>query len=74
MRPVNTYVYNNHVRFHHNSDLSGYVEITVPTDGGHDKVSIPAEAILEFVAQYVLAKRIAKAEAASWQEILGVHP
>lgn len=57
--------------FNYNSDFSGNVVIVRK---GKEFI-VPGEDILEFVAYaYVVPNRIAKAEQATWQELLGGEP
>lgn len=56
--------------FLHNSDLSGTVEI-VNSSGTRFKIG-PARVLLEFVAEYVRAQKIAAVEQTSTEELLGL--
>lgn len=62
------------VHFNFNSDLSGHVEVrrVLYYDGTtvEQTISLPGEAILEFVAEHIRSVVIAAVEQAPWQELL----
>lgn len=58
----------NETTFHHNNDLSGDVVIE-----RHDKrIMVPAEELVEFVAEHVRRQRIADLERMDFREVLGL--
>ena len=57
-------------RIHFNSDMSGDC-IVINTDT-EQKVEIPCEDIISFVAEYVRSERIGKIEQMGTDEILGL--
>jgi hypothetical protein len=46
------------VYFHHDSDLSGIVHIVMCTPEDTTEVEVPGQALLEFMAAYVMGQRI----------------
>ena len=64
---MRTHEASNETTFHYNSDFSGAVNITTPSGA---RVDIPAQDILEFVADcYIRGRRISHAESAEWQDL-----
>ena len=55
-------------KFFHNADYSGDVEIMNATG----KIEVPFEVLLDFVAQYVLGKKMETLEEMSTNQILGI--
>lgn len=54
---------------HYNSDLSGRTRI-IRNKNLNDSLDVPAEHLLDFVAEYVRANRIRKLEQMSTEELL----
>ena len=59
--------------FNSNSDLSGAVIITDPSEVGDGEMTIPAAALISFVANWVMRERIATLENATDAQVLGVE-
>ena len=55
-------------KFFHNADYSGNVEITNATG----EIEVPFEVLLDFIAQYVLGKKMKAFEKMSTDQILGI--
>ena len=56
------------VSFSYNADMSGYITITNNETG--KRFEVPAEAILDFVAQHIVQEKISRLENCSTDEIL----
>jgi hypothetical protein len=57
-------------RFNFNDDLSGEVYVTVGPEDKKVTVFIPAQDILDFVAEHIRLKKISDLENASTEELL----
>ncbi len=63
------------ITFYRRDDMSGDVRIVKPNNDlrTHKELTIPSEAILELVADFVMRSKISALEGADTKELLGIE-
>ena len=61
----------NSCRIHYNSDMSG--EVCINSKTSDKEITVDAQDILDFVAEYVRSQKIGKLEQMTNKEILGLE-
>jgi len=67
---MRTYISNKGTLFNYHSDMSG--DVTIRSKDQKKKFVIPADCLLEFVANYISCKKLYELEHMSAKEILGI--